>query len=116
MNVPLTTILALTVIGPATIAFLLASIVIFASMLFVFIRTGVFDSPRVGASFAGDMVLSDTVATACDSLIAVIKSIVSVAANASAKVMVAPEIVYAVFGFCITPFTETIRVSGINVD
>jgi hypothetical protein len=107
--------LALTVIGPATIAFLSASIVVFASMLFVFIRTGVFVNPRVEASFAGDIVLSDTVATACDSLTTVIKSIVSVDANASAKVIVAPETVYAEFGFCITPLTETIIVSGIRV-
>ena len=116
MNVPLTTILEFIVTGPATIAFLSASIVIFASMLFVFIRTGVFDSPKVGASFAGDIVLSDTVATACDSLIAVIKSIVSDDAHASAKVMVAPAIVKDVFGFCITPLTETIIVSGMRVD
>jgi hypothetical protein len=62
VNVPLTTISELILIGPATIAFWFAPTVILLSIVFVFIRTGVAVTANELASLAGVIAASETVA------------------------------------------------------
>ena len=100
--------------GPATIALSFESKVNPVDILFRFFLTGVLVIPIASFSLIAVIVLSETVFVLCACPIAVIKSIASVESIASENVITLPFTVYAEFGDCITPLTETINCSAIK--
>ena len=102
------------VIGPATIALSFESKVNPVDILFRFFLTGVLVIPIASFNLIAVIVLSETVLVLCACPIAVTKSIASVESIASENVITLPFTVYAEFGDCITPLTETINCSAIK--